>query len=187
MDIQGNIAANVRAARARRDLTLDEAARATGVSRSMLSQIEKGAVNPTISVVWKISEGLKVSFSSLVEAQGDNSTVIRAADVTPLEEGDGRYVNYPAFPFQDGRQFETYRIRIEPGGSLSADAHIPGTEEYLTVFAGAAEVATAAGTPNEEKFTLATGDSLHFRADAPHSYANPGDADCWLSMILYYS
>ena len=53
--------------REQKKLTLDAAAALTGVSRSMLAQIEKGDVNPTISVLWKIANGYKVSFTSLLE------------------------------------------------------------------------------------------------------------------------
>ena len=67
LNVNDVIAQNVRAARERKKLTLDGAAELTGVSRSMLAQIEKGEVNPTISVVWKIANGFKVSFTSLVE------------------------------------------------------------------------------------------------------------------------
>ena len=67
MDVNNIIAHNAKAIREQRRLTLDAAAEATGVSRSMLAQIEKGDVNPTISVLWKIANGYKVSFTALME------------------------------------------------------------------------------------------------------------------------
>ena len=60
MDVTSLVAKNVRQARETKKLTLDGAAAATGVSRSMLAQIEKGEVNPTISVLWKIANGYKM-------------------------------------------------------------------------------------------------------------------------------
>ena len=54
MDVTNVVARNVKSIREHKKLTLDAAAAATGVSRSMLAQIEKGEVNPTISVLWKI-------------------------------------------------------------------------------------------------------------------------------------
>ena len=89
MNVNDVIAQNVRAARERKKLTLDGAAELTGVSRSMLAQIEKGEVNPTISVVWKIANGFKVSFTSLVEPQSEGVSVLRCG--APLEEDGGRY------------------------------------------------------------------------------------------------
>ncbi|OUQ21520.1 DNA-binding protein [Lachnoclostridium sp. An14] len=181
MDLQKVIGNNIKEIRERRKLTLDAAARQTGVSRSMLAQIEKGDVNPTISVLWKIANGYKVSFTSLVDDRAGSSLLIRGDEVEPLTEADGKYRNYPAFPFRDDRLFETYRIEIGAGGELAAQPHMAGTEEYLTVFAG--EVEIRAG---EEVFCLAAGDSLRFRADQDHSYKNTGETVAWISMLIYY-
>ena len=168
MELQKMIGANVKAARERRKLTLDAAALLTGVSRSMLAQIEKGDVNPTISVLWKIANGYKVSFTSLTEAPERSPLLLRASE--PLAADGGRYLNYPSFPFQEERHFETYRICVRPGGSLDAQPHMAGTEEYVTVFSGEVEISA----------------SLRFRADTEHSYKNPGECDAWLSMVIYY-
>lgn len=181
MDIQNNVADNLKEIRKKKQLTLDEASRLTGVSRSMLSAIEKGDTNPTISVLWKIANGYKIKFTSLTEDKKQVNQVIPAEDVHPLTDGDGRYVNYPAFAFDEKRLFETYRIRIDRGGHLEAQPHMPGTEEYITVFSG--KVAITAG---EESYDLSEGDSIHFLADVPHSYRNAGTKTVWLSMLLYY-
>lgn len=179
MAIGTSVAVNLKEIRKKKGLTLDEAARLTGVSRSMLSAIEKGEANPTISVLWKIANGYKISFTSLIEEHRPVDQVIPQAQ--PLTEGDGKYLNYPAFPFDEKRLFETYRIRIDPRGQLEARPHMPGTEEYITVFTGTVEI-----TAGQEHFTLQEGDSLHFLADVPHAYRNAGPDTVWLSMILYY-
>ena len=101
MEVTNLIAANVKGIRERKKLTLDAAAAATGVSRSMLAQIEKGEVNPTISVLWKIANGYKVSFTSLLESGGDSVSVARQGEIQPLSEDEGRYVNYPIFAFNE--------------------------------------------------------------------------------------
>lgn len=180
MDMNNIIAANVKRLRKNRKLTLDAAAEVTGVSRSMLAQIEKGDVNPTISVLWKIANGYKVSFTSIIEEPPQEAvSVLRAAE--PLAEDGGRYLNYPAFAFDEQRQFETYRIVIKPQGSLSAQPHLKDSQEYITVFGGTAEI-----TADGQKYILNTGDSIRFKADVPHAYANTGDSDALLSMIIYY-
>ena len=92
------VSENARRLREEKRLTLDEAARLTGVSRSMLAQIEKGDVNPTISMVWKIANGYKVSFTSLVEPARERPVLLRGDDAPSLEEDGGRYRNCPAFP-----------------------------------------------------------------------------------------
>lgn len=182
MDVTGVVAMNIKRIREQKKLTLDAASEITGVSRSMLAQIEKGDVNPTISVLWKIANGYKVSFTSLVERNSRPVSVVRQADVEPLKEDDGRYLNYPVFPFNEKTLFETYRIVIEPSGTLSAEPHLNGSEEYITVFAGQAEI-TVAG----EIFHLAKGDSMRFEANVPHAYRNAGIEPVELSMLIYYN
>lgn len=183
MDIKNVVAVNIKRIRQQKKMTLDTAAELTGVSRSMLAQIEKGDVNPTISVLWKIANGFKVSFTSLVDKKNDNQVcVIKQADTQLLQENDGKYLNYPVFPFDEQKLFETCRIVIEPAGELSAEPHLKGAEEYITVFAGEVEI-TVAG----EKFLLVVGDSIRFTADVPHSYRNIGDERVLLSMIIYYN
>lgn len=181
MEIRQTIAKNIKEIRESKKITLDAAAKLTGVSRSMLAQIERGEVNPTISVLWKIANGYKTSFTSLLNQSEDAHLLIKSEDVTPLFEGDGLYINRPAFPFQDHTQFETYVIEILKGGCLNAQPHMKGTEEYLTVFSGELEVMAG-----NESFQIKKGDSLRFRADVEHAYRNIGDETVHLHMIIYY-
>lgn len=181
MDISKTTARNIKKIRESKQLTLDAAAAVTGVSRSMLSQIERGEANPTITVLWKIANGFKVSFTALTETDLENASVIRGESVQPITEGDGRYINYPIFPFDEKKLFEMYRIVIEPGGFLNAQPHIIGTEEYITVFQGQVDI-MAGG----KEYELKEGDSIHFRSDTEHSYHNPGENTTQLSMLIYY-
>lgn len=182
MEFQQAVAKNIKEIRERRKLTLDAAAKQTGVSRSMLAQIERGDVNPTISVLWKIANGYKTSFTSLFDVEGTSHLLIRADEVPPLVEDEGRYINRPAFPFQEDTQFETYLIEIQPGGSLTAQPHMSGTEEFLTVFDGRVEI-----TSGDTVFCLEPGDSLRFRADVCHTYRNAGEGKVRLHMIISYA
>lgn len=182
MDINIAVSYNIKRARESKKLTLDAAAAVTGVSRSMLAQIEKGDVNPTISVLWKIANGYKVSFTSLVEKTPERASVIRLEDVTPIIENDGKYINYPVFNFDEERLFEIYRIVISPMGELEASPHLGGTEEYITVFAGDMEI-----TAGDEIFNLHKGDSVRFKADVQHKYKNTGTIEAQLSMLIYYA
>ena len=181
MEITGRIACNAKRIRDEKKLTLDAAAAATGVSRSMLAQIEKGEVNPTISVLWKMANGYKVSFTALLEEEQSEVHVLRAEMMQPLEEDDGHYRNYPVFTFDEKTLFETYRIEIDPAGSLSAQPHLRGAQEYITVFSGQVEI-----TVGETVYRLSKGDSIRFDADVPHAYRNPGTEMTELSMLIFY-
>jgi transcriptional regulator with XRE-family HTH domain len=175
------IGENLKRVRADKALSLDALAKLTGVSKSMLGQIERGEVNPTISTMWRIANGLKVSFSSLVTRAQDSSETVARADTEPLVEDGGKIRNYPVFPFDAERGFETYAVDIDPGGYLHADAHGAGTQEFITLLAG--ELTIRVG---EEEHALGAGDSIRFKADVSHSYHNPGSATASMSMILHY-
>lgn len=181
MNIQDNVAYNLKEIRKKKQLTLDEASRLTGVSRSMLSAIEKGESNPTITVLWKIAHGYKVQLSALIENKRQRSQVIPGETIMPETAEDGRYVCYQVFSSDEKRLFETYRIRIDQGCQKKSQPHMPGTEEYITVFYGSVEI-----TAREDSFILHAGDSLMFNADMDHSYRNIGTGTAWLSIILYY-
>ncbi len=183
MNINFSVAQNIKNIREKKKLTLDEATKLTGVSRSMLAQIERGDANPTVSVLWKIANGYKVSFTSLVEQSdgGETETVILAQNVVPVLESDGNYINYPVFGFDEKKGFETYRIVIEGGGKLVSEPHLVGTEEYITVFSGSVNVELC-----DKSFLLKKGDALRFCADVQHTYTNPSDDRCELSMLIYY-
>ena len=100
----------------------------------------------------------------------------------PLAEDGGRYLNYPAFAFDEAKGFETYRIIIKEGGSLEAQAHLKGAEEYITVFRGSVKI-----TVGSKVYNLSAGDSIRFKADVPHAYANTGAGEAQLAMLIYYN
>ena len=181
MDISKTTARNIKRIRENKKMTLDAAAAATGVSRSMLSQIERGDANPTITVLWKIANGFKVSFTALTETSLEDAAVIPAESVHPVTEADGLYINYPVFPFDEKRLFEMYRIVIKPGGKLDAQPHIAGTEEYITVFEGEAQIMA-----DGKVYQLKAGDSIRFRSDVIHGYKNTGSETVQMSMLIYY-
>lgn len=95
MNISSVLSKNVRDIRQKRDLTLEQVAIACSISRSMLAQIEKGSVNPTIPIIWKIATGLKVAFASLLEHNQNDPELIQASDIIALQADSGRYLNYP--------------------------------------------------------------------------------------------
>jgi XRE family transcriptional regulator, regulator of sulfur utilization len=175
------VAQNLKKLREEKKLSLDKLAELTGVSKSMLGQIERGDSSPTIATVWKIANGLKVSFTSLLETPQSDTTLLHQADISPLLEDNGRYRLFPFFPIEEGRRFEVYSIEIDPGGRLSAEAHPQGTQEFLTLFEGELTVRV-----DQQDYVLAQGDSIRFRADRPHAYQNSGQGLVKLSMVIHY-
>ena len=140
------VAQNLRRVREEKRLSLERLAELTGVSKSMLGQIERGESSPTVATVWKIANGLKVSFTALLSSPQSDTSVVRQADIRPLLEDNGKYRLYPLFPIEEGRRFEVYAIEVDGGGSLSADAHPEGTHGiYYRVFRGISGALERAG------------------------------------------
>lgn len=176
------VATNLKKIREERKLSLDNVAQMTGVSKSMLGQIERGESNPTVTTVWKIANGLKISFTELIKTTQESTVIIQKENIEPLVEDNGKYKLYPFFPYESEREFEMYSVEIEKGGYLSADSHGEGTEEFITVFDGELTIRV-----NNEEFTVKQGDSIRFRADKPHTYHNSCDRLTRVSMVIYYS
>jgi len=180
-DINAVLAENLRRMRENRRLSLDAVARLTGVSKSMLGQIERGEVNPTVSTMWKIAGGLKVNFTALFQREQERAEELDIGSITPLLEDEGRYRDYPLFTTGDGRPFEILYIEIDPGSGLEAEPHPEGTQEFITVHSGAVEVYV-----DGETHCAAPNRALRFTADRPHGYKNPSNDVCRMTMVIFY-
>lgn len=173
------IAENLKRIREEKKLSLDAVAKLSGVSKSMLGQIEHSDVNPTVSTLWKIANGLKISFSEFINHAESNVELIDTNNIEPLIEGKVKI--YPTFPFDSTRRFEIYYLEFDRNGYFSTEPHLQGTQEFITVFVG--ELTVVIG---DKKFVVKSGKAIRFKADIPHSYENTGDSTCSLDMIIYY-
>ncbi len=179
--IQEIFSENLKRLREERGLTLDQAAKLSGVSKSMLAQIERGVTSPTISTIWKISNGLKVRFTDLMSRQEAEVEIVDHAKLGALIEGDGLYRTYPLFHYSQDRQFEIYYIELDQGGRLDAEPHPRRTQEHVMVFSGTLDV-----TINDKLFVVPAGSAIRFQADQPHAYQNSQAPMCQLHMVMSY-
>ncbi|WP_371373148.1 helix-turn-helix domain-containing protein [Sporomusa aerivorans] len=181
-DLNRIIASNLRRIREEKKLSLEKVADITGVSKSMLGQIERGESNPTINTIWRIATGLKVSFTGLINSPQADTIIVRKTDVEPLIEDNGKYRVYPVFPYEDGRRFEMYIVEIEPDGYYNTDTHGDKTQEFITVVDGQLIIRT-----DNQEYIVHKDESITFRADRSHIYYNAGKSLTRLSMVIYYS
>ncbi|TLP73562.1 helix-turn-helix domain-containing protein [Pseudomonas nitroreducens] len=177
------VASNLLRLRAKRNLSLDGLARLCGVSRTMLAQIESGRSVPSIKVLSKIAQGLKVSVAAFLDDRAfDGVAMLPARDSKRLVSGDGAFVSRALFPFDVSRQVEFYELRLKGLATEHSTGHAPGTQENLVVAQGVLEISV-----NEERFLLGTGDSILFYADQPHSYRNPADSEAVAYLVTTYA
>jgi transcriptional regulator with XRE-family HTH domain len=164
----------VRRARTQRRLSLNDLAARAGVSRSMLSAVERGGKAPTVLVLDRIATGLDTTIARLLgEERAGRVIVLRHAeqDVARDRAGWERRVLSPVLP---GVEFELMRTTIEGGVDAGVfAAHAPGSREYLAVERGTLRL-TLAGVP----YTLRAGDSIYYAGDCLHGYRNPGARPC---------
>ncbi len=183
-DMNRVIAENLRALRAQAQLSLGEVSERTGVSKSMLGQIERGESSPTISTLWKIATGLNVSFTSLMERSEQGITIVNEADMTPLLNDRGHFRLYPIFKVRPGRDFEMLDLELDPGSVSDSSAHADGTEEFVLVYQGALEITL--GSAGRERYTVPRGSAIHYRGDQPHTYRSASDALTRAVMVIHY-
>lgn len=174
------VAQNIRRLREESQLSMEALSRLSGVSKSMLAQIERGEGNPTISTLWKISNGMKVPFDALTMRPESPYELVKTADVQPLLEDGGKVKNYSLFPDNENRRFAVYYLELAAGSHWKSEPHLKGTTEFITLFAGSVEIQTDSG-----RFLVKKEESLRFKADCPHSYRNPGSETAILHMILF--
>ena len=176
------ISGNLKRLRREKELTLDALAEMTGVSKSMLGQIERGESAPSVATLWKISMGMKISFTSLMVENKQEAQIIDNGDIEPLTNGDDNFKLYPVFPFEPGRNFEILTIEMQPGAESLSMPHDPGTEEFVMVYSG--QMTLLVG---EAVYTLNANQSIRYEADKKHGYANRGKALVKLCMVIYYA
>lgn len=170
----GSLGARVRAHRRARGLSLDALAVRTGVSRSMLSSIERGEKVASVLVVDRIATALKTTLARLVgEQRGEAVIVLRREeqDVAVDPAGWERRILSPVLP---GVEFEFMRTTL--GSRVNAGAfaaHGPGSREYVGV-----EVGTLLLALDGEEHRLGAGDAICFDGDCVHEFANPDEQPC---------
>lgn len=128
---------NLKLIRHTKGFSLDKLANRCGVSRAMLSQIEQGKSVPTISVLWKIANGLNVPFSELLkEKNQDGIHVLKVENSKVLYSNSKVFASRALFPFLGNRKTEFYELMLKPGGHEVAEPHKTGTTENLVVVSG---------------------------------------------------
>jgi transcriptional regulator with XRE-family HTH domain len=164
-----------------RQITLDEAAQQTGVSKPMLSQIERGVSSPTVNTLWKIATGLKVPLSYFLSEPEADYEVKRSADAQIIAEDSNRMRAHSIFSFDPLRNFETFFITFDPRCHHPSEGHMDGVEEYIFVYSGRLTLRI-----QEKTVILETGDAIRFRADVPHCYANVDAETCRIHNMIFY-
>ncbi len=165
-DILIRLPARLKEARRVKGLSLEAVANLSGVSRSMVSQIERGESSPTISTLWNLTRALQVDFAGLLEESNtsDQIETLRKSEVPSIDNmGEKCRIRILSPPEEAGKH-EVYEIQLQAGGSLNSQPHARGANEQLTVLEGAVRVTSGTAVSD-----LQQGDTARYAADIVHS------------------
>ena len=169
-----------------RGLTLTQFAELSGVSKSMLSLIERGQANPTFAVLWGMTRALKIEISELLDERAvpteNGSIEITSASHTPeIRSADGLCRLRILSPPRLAGSTEWYDVEISPNGMLDSAPHAPGAFEHFTALTPGFEITSGSVTK-----TLDIGETARYAADVPHRIVNRSKETIRGLMILLY-
>ncbi len=174
------ISRNIKRIRQERNLTLDDLAVLTSVSKSMLSEIERCTKSPTISVLEKICNGINVPLSQLTYIETPQVSVTTNDTVKHYSAWDG-FELFVLFEFDPDKKFEIFRHVIAPNSERSSEYHEAGIREYIICTKGIFSVQVG-----DKTFHLQEGEAIQFLANCNHKYLNSTDKEVNIVMILYH-
>lgn len=178
------VGATLQRLRLARGLTLEDLSRIAGVSKSMLSQIEREKANPTIAITWRLANALGVALGELLSGESRPAEAIRVIDAheTPTLPGaHAGYVLRILGPMDLAGKYEWYELTLAPGGALESQAHDPGTGEHLTVLHGSLEVEVG---DSVRKVKL--GGTARYAADQQHVIRNAGKTEAKALLVVVH-
>ena len=180
--IDATISQNVRSARGALNLSLDQLSERSGVSKSMLRQIEIGRSSPTIGVLWKIANGLKVPFTSLLSGRSVEAHIGDFASAEPLQAGADGYRLFPLVSFQPDRPVEMYYVEMDRAVTFDGEPHGGYARETVFMIDGTIEISVG-----PERLRVEARQFMQFFAGEPHRYTNVGDGTAQLIMSIDYA
>ena len=158
---------NLRKIRNELGLSLDETSKLTGVSKPMLGQVERGESSPTISTLWKISSGLKVNFTSLLDDDSSELQLVKKEEVEAIKEENSHMRLFPIFPFDGKSGVDVFIIELDKNCEHVSATHKNVLEEIILVTEGILEVRV-----EDNVYLLEKNHSLKFNGSLNHTYKN---------------
>ncbi|MEO8183881.1 MAG: XRE family transcriptional regulator [Deltaproteobacteria bacterium] len=165
-DLADRLARNIRTLREARSATQAELAKLAGLPRATWGNLESGAGNPTLQVLYRVAQALQVSLEELLAAPRASARHYPAVTLISKQRGSVNVRKLLPDPLP-GMEFD--RMELPPGSRLVGIPHTAGTREYLVCESGEL-LLVASG----ERYRLEPGDVVVFRGDQRHSYENSG-------------
>ena len=162
-------------------LAIEQLAAASGVSRSMISKIERAEAAPSTSILSRLAEALGVTFSQLLVEQEEQDIVLLPRRVQPtLRDQVSGFTRRCISPILPGRGIDWVLNTLPPGSSTGEfTAHRRGTDEYIYVLSGVLEARLG-----DQRHRLEAGDAVFFQATSAHEFRNLGSVECQYFLVI---
>lgn len=169
------IGRRLRDIRTRLGLSQRQLARQSGVANATISQIEAGKINPTVSMLKRVLDGIPINLSEFFadEYESEERVFFDADELTEIADGDVSYRQIGANLSNKAIQF--LRERYEPGASTGRHSISHEGEECGLILSGRLQV-----TVGDRSQVLRAGDAYYFKSNQPHQFSNPGNEACEL-------
>lgn len=158
----------IREIRKQKDYTLKELAEKTGLSISLLSQIERGIVDPTVGTFWKICTALDIPIHHFFQGIEEEHIVVRKHQRRLMELSDSNVRYHILSPNRVGT-IEYLLVEIQPGEMSEAELVSHPGEECGYILQGELKIIL-----DQQEIYLYEGDSICFPSTTPHRYVNTG-------------
>ncbi len=167
-------------------LSLDDLSRRAGVSKSMLSQIERNEANPTVAILWRLATALGVGITDFLgtapgKAEAVAITVTASHETPMIKSQDGKCELRILSPINMAGSVEWYHLTIAAGGVLASEPHEKGAKEHLSVQSGALTVRAV-----NSEMVVRVGDTARYSADQKHAIANVGKTNATALLVVEY-
>ncbi len=177
----GKVIAEMRRSRGH---SLDRLAELSGISKSMLSKIERNETNPTLGTVWRLASTFQIGIEQLVGADSTETPLQhrRPNEIPTLKSADGGCTIRILSPVDLAGVVEWYDIVAEPHSSLESRPHGPGAVEHLVVIEGAFTIDSG-----QRSIQVNVGDTASYPADVPHALRNLHEKPARALVLVTYS
>jgi transcriptional regulator with XRE-family HTH domain len=182
-DIDIRLGSRIRELRIERNLTLDALAQRAGVSRAMLSRIERGESSPTAQLLNKICGALDITLSRLFAGtETPASPLIRRQNQPVWRDPETGYLRRAVSPPHTGSAVDITEIEFPAHAVVTFDnRRVAAADQHIWVFDGTLEVSVGA-----DSFRLHSGDCLLMRFGQPTVMRNPTGRAVRYAVIVHH-
>ena len=173
--------------RAEKSLSLDALAAASGVSRSMISLIERGETSPTAVVLEKLAIGLGVTLASLFEpapnqTNADTGPLSRRSDQAEWKDPASGYKRRNVSPAGPAQPVQLVEVHFPAGARVTFDTGLLSVSASQHIWILDGEMQITVGT---DVHRLCEGDCLWMSLDIPRVFHNPTKKSARYAVVLH--